>query len=270
MPFFPPKNDMKRFLFSLVSRSLTGMLCAGIFAGALVSTAADFDDANERTKLYNEPDPASPGGIHGRIASPAKPLLQVLAIPPDAPRLVYRAEITGPEKREFQFKGLPMRKYDLIVIFDDSFYEGCQLTRGDSTLTGDDNEKIKAIIEKSEPFFTKKVIHRVEGEAGRGNWARAICTFAREAESITYLDATNAEKSGSGFWRRTFKLVELKDVGPGWQIASARDLFPVWADPAKPHPAHHFDKSLSRIRVADRIKDIGEISLTGSPDSGAN
>ena len=239
-----------------------GLVCA--VCTVAVSPAADFDDSNERTKLYNEPDPDSSGGIRGQIAGPAKPLLQILAIPPDAPRLVYKGEITDPEKREFLFKGLPMRKYDLIVIFDDSFYEGCQLVRGESSLTEEDHAKIKAIVDKSEPFFTKKIIHRAEGETGRGNWSRAICTFVREAKSITYLDAANAEKSGSGFWRRTFKLVEFKDVGPGWQIANARDLYPVWADPAKPHPTHHFDKSLSRIRVADTIKDIGELTLTDS------
>jgi hypothetical protein len=257
------------FLRSILRTAiLPAIFCTGFLVCAGFSPATDLDDSNERTKLYNEPDPASPGGIRGRITKPDKPLLQVLAIPPDAPRMVYQAEITGPEKRAFQFQGLPMRRYDLIVVFDDSFFEGCQLARGESSLTDEDHAKIAAVIEKTEPFFTKKIIHRAEGETGRGNWSRALCTFAREDKSITYLDPANAEKSGSGLWRRTFKLVELKDVGPGWQIANARDLYPVWADPAKPHPTHHFDKSLSRVRVADTIKDLGDLVLGGADVAG--
>ena len=40
-------------------------------------------------------------------------------------------------------------------------------------------------------------------------------------------------KSSRPDFRRTFKLVLLKDVGPGWQIARARDLYPVWVDPKR-------------------------------------
>ncbi len=230
-----------------------------LLGAAFVQSAPEIDESNERTRLYEEPDPASPGGIVGKVANPDKVPQQVLAIPSDAPEMVYAAEISG--GGEFRFTGLPMRKYDLIVIFEDSFYEGLQLHRGESTLTPEDNTRIDEIITRSEPFFTKKIVHRLEGETGRTNLARCITTFVREKPSITYWDAKNADKSGAGFFRRTFKLVILKDVGPGWQIVRARDLYPKWTDPKHPLPSHHFAESLSGIRVADKIKDLGELSL---------
>ena len=184
------------------------------------------------------------------------PLVQVLAIPPDEPRLVYEGQITGSEKQQFSFKNLPMRKYDLMLIQDRRFFEGLQLMRGTSSLTATDKEKVNASIQKSEPFFLKKIIHRLEGVTGRGNEARAICTYLRDKSSEHTFSASR------GGYRRTFKLVMLKDVGPGWQIVRSRDLFPVWATDANKLPTHHVEKSLSRIRVADKIKDIGEIRLS--------
>lgn len=212
----------------------------------LLPTAA----GNERTRLYTKPDPASPGGLKGRIANPELPIEQILAMPDSNPEELYQGEITGPKRDTFQFSGLPMGKYDLLVIYDSALYEGFQLNRDASTLTPDDHKKIEAAIHKSEPFFPKKVIHRLEGLTGRSSSARCICTYLRDSES-----------SGSDGSRRTFKLVVLKDVGPGWQIARARDLYPVTIPPNKALPSHHYSASLNQLRVADQMKDLGNIDL---------
>lgn len=204
----------------------------------------------ERDRLYTTPDPSCPGGITGHVAMPARPLLQVLAIPPDAPRLVYKGQITGHDRRGFRFKGLPMRRYDLVMIFERDFYEGLQLHRGDSTLTAADKADIESIIRDSEPYFTRKIIHRLEGESGRGNLARCICTFLRDKPS-----------KGEARYRRTFKLVMLKDVGPGWQLVRARDLYPLFVDPGLAAPGHHYSEALSRIRVTDYVKDLENMNL---------
>ncbi len=201
--------------------------------------------------LYTKPDPSSEGGIQGVVASPALPIEQVLAIPADEPRFVYQATITDPDRRSFYFKGLPMRKYDLIVIYADRFYEGLRLHRQADTLTPEDRTKIKAIVDASEPYFKAKHIHRLEGTTGRGNKARAICTFFREAPSL----------DGHPEYRRTFKVVQLKDVGPGWQIVRARDLYPVSFQPGTPLPRHNFTASLSGIRVTRSVKDLGQLKL---------
>ena len=215
----------------------------------------------ERTRLYTAPDPASTGGLKGRIAKPGGPIEQILATPAANPEAVYMGEITGPKKDGFQFKCLPVGKYDLLVIYPDAFYEGLQLDREKSTLTPEDLQKIEATIQKSEPFFLKKVIHRVEGETGRGNVSRCICTYLRDKGSELLMETFNG-KSSRGDFRRTYKLVMLKDVGPGWQITRARDLYPVWTDPKHQLPEHHFSGQLSEIRVADEVKDFGDLDLS--------
>ena len=217
--------------------------------------------AAERTRLYTEPDPSAPGGIEGRIARPPRPIEQILAIPCDAPKKVYKGEISGTDRRSFKFAGLPMRKYDLIVVFENSFYEGLQLNRGESTLTDKDREQIKAIIDKSEPYFPNKIIHRVEGKTGRGNMARCICTFFRAKGSELMWEKWEGKWSRDDF-RRTFKLVILKQVGPGWQVVRMRDLYPVWVSPHCIRPKHHYSKALSGIRVADKVKNLGELDIS--------
>lgn len=207
----------------------------------------------ERYRLYSKTDPSDTGGIKGSIVTPSKPLVAILAIPPDEPRLVYNGTISGPDRREFIFKNLPIRKYDLFVIYDDEFYEGLNLHRGDSTLTEEDHAKIKATVDKAEKYFLKKYIHRVEGESGRGNEARVIVTYLRD----------KASTNGSDH-RRSFRLLMMKDVGPGWQIARSRDLYPTWTKPQYNNPKHHYVKELGRIRVTDAIKDIGGLRLSAN------
>jgi len=204
----------------------------------------------ERDRLYTRPDPSCKGGIKGRISSPGLPLQQVLALPPDEPRFVYEGKIVGPGRRAFLFEGLPMRRYDLVAIFRNSLYEGLELLRGENTLTKSDLEKIHYIVGESEPFFTRKIIHRVAGQTGRGHFARCLCTFLRDKPS-----------KGNPLFRRTFKLLVLKDVGPGWQFVRARDLYPVFVEPEYAQPRHHFTKALTRVRVTDYVKDLGDIDL---------
>src|SRR4051812_37296932 len=133
----------------------------------------------ERTRLYTKPDPANSGGLKGQIPKMPLPIEEILALPAENPEEVYEGEVTGPKRDAFQFKGLPVGKYDLVVIYPDAFYEGLQLNRDASTLTPDDLKKIDGSIQKSEPFFTKKFIRRLEGETGRASGARGICTYYR-------------------------------------------------------------------------------------------
>ena len=235
-------------------RFLPLLLSASFVAGS-VSLAGP----PARYKLYTQPDPANPGGITGTISKPSQKIESILAIPADAPEMVYEGTVEGSDK--FRFTGLPMRNYDLIVIYEKDFYEGLQLNRGPSTLTDEDIKKIETIVQKSEPFFTHKFVHRVEGETGQGNFSRCICTFLRAKGSELLWEAHEGKFNREDF-RRTYKLLILKDVGPGWQVVRARDLYPVWTEPKFVEPRHHYSKELSRIRVADSVKDLGEIDLT--------
>src|SRR5436190_7081403 len=104
-----------------------------LFVFAFLTLAAAAQNPPERTRLYTQPDPASPGGLKGRIAKPELPIEQILAVTPASIEEVYLGEITGPKRDTFQFKGLPVGKYDLIVIYPAAFYEGFQLNRDAST-----------------------------------------------------------------------------------------------------------------------------------------
>jgi hypothetical protein len=237
----------------MISRVLILLFC---FVGI-----ASAQNPPERTRLYKKPDPTNTGGLKGTIGSPSLPIVEILAVSAEDVDQVYEGEVSGERRNSFQFNGLPVGKYDLVVVFASEFYEGLRLKAEASTLTAEDLVKINGSIQKSEPFFTKKFIHRVEGETGRANGARAICTYFRDKESALDLEQFEGKSSRPDF-RRTFKLVLLKDVGPGWQIARARDLYPVWMNPKDALPTHNHSGVLQQLRVADQIKDLGTLQLS--------
>lgn len=237
----------------MISRLFLLLFCfVGIVSG---------ENPPERTRLYKKPDAANTGGLKGSIGSPSLPLEEILAVSAEDVEQVYEGEVGGAQRNTFQFTGLPVGKYDLVVIFATEFHEGLRLNVEANTLTAEDRVKIDGSIQKSEPFFTKKFIHRVEGETGRGHGARALCTYLRDKGSELMLEKFEGKSSRPDF-RRTFKLVLLKDVGPGWQIVRARDLYPVWMNPKAALPAHKYSEALHQLRVADQMKDIGALQLS--------
>lgn len=225
------------------------MVLAGVVSGA--------DARPERHRLYTPPDPDSTGGITGMITKPGKPILQILAMPPDHPELVYEGKVIGSTRQGFLFENLPTSKYNLFVIYENEFYEGLELSFVPDTLTEKDRKSIDYIVKASDPFFNKKIIHRVEGTTGRGNFARCVVTQYRDGPGTVTADYEVMK----GISRRTFKLIWLKDVGVGWQVVQKRDLYPVTAAMNLMTPTHHFSKVLSKIRVTDQVKDLGDISL---------
>ncbi len=230
----------------------------GIAMGVALSASLAAGQASkaERHRLYTPKDPSAPGGISGTIVEPYKPIVQILAMPPDSPELVYEGQVTGEQRHGFLFENLPMGKYDLFVIYETDFFEGLELTYERDTLTDKDRKSISDIVNASDPFFNKKVIHRVAGTTGRGNFARCVVTQYRDRYTVSqdYEDL-------KGTIRRTFKLIWLKDVGVGWQVVQKRDLYPVTIDPKFQTPTHHYSKILSKIRVTDQVKNLGEIEL---------
>ncbi len=212
----------------------------------------------ERERLYTPADPAAAGGAKGVIVNPELPIEQILAIPPDEPRFVYRGLVYGDERRSFSFENLPMAKYDLIVIYADRFYEGLRLSIETDSLTDKDRRSISDIVNASDPFFNKKIIHRVAGTTGRGNPARCLVTQYRDGPGT--VTAVYKKLSGE-LGRRTFKLIWLKDVGVGWQIVQKRDLYPVTVSRKLLTPQHYYAEELNNIRVTNRIKNLGEINL---------
>lgn len=196
--------------------------------------------------LYTEPVQSAKGGIEGRIENPNSPIQEVFAIPPSHPEKVYRATITASDRKSFRFTGLPMDRYDLVVLYEDSMVEGLRLARRTSTLTAKERKQIEESIQSAEAFFNVKIIHRLEGQTGRGNEARAFCTFSRD------------KKEGT----RNVKLVILKQVGIGWQIVRTRELHRIELKENEPSLLRHIHQpELSGIRVTDHIKQLGTLKL---------
>lgn len=225
-----------------------------VFAVALTCASAQ---AQGLKYLYTQPDPSSSGGIKGKIVSPAKPIKYVFALPPNQPKFIYIGTVTGTDSREFVFEHLPPEKYDLIVMFEDCFYEGLVLSRAPNTLTKKDMTMIDDILSKSEPFFNIKNIHRIEGTTGKGTGScRGIASFLRKGETG---DFTGALYDGVRF---SLKLVLLEDVGPAWQVKKTREITVFFLDDLDKVLKHHYSEKLLQIRVTDSIKDVGEINLT--------
>jgi hypothetical protein len=207
--------------------------------------------------LYTAPDPAAEGGLHGRVIRPAKPLLNVFAQASDDWKRVYRGTLNA-EKNEFRFSGLPVGLYDLVILYDDCFYEGLSLMRDENTLTDKDLESIKGAIMKSTPFFNEKKIHRCEGTTGYAGKARCLLQEVR-TRPITLQSA----EVRSDIQVRSLKLVLPEDVGMGWSVVNTREFVrqEVAATDVKGLLPHHFVAELGNIRVIEKIKELGDLSL---------
>ena len=156
--------------------------------------------------------------------------------------------------------GVALLAIELLLIDAAAFYEGVTLSREGNTLTELDLEKINTTLQKSEPYFPEKFIHRLEGQTGRGNQARMIVTYCRAKGSLLLVTTYKGEFSREDH-KRTVKLVMLQDVGPGWQITKTRNYNPYWAKPGTPLPKHNFSSALSKIRVAEEPKDLGNLII---------
>jgi hypothetical protein len=212
----------------------------------------------QSTRLYTPPDPAAHGGIHATLVAPKAPLQAVFAMPPQDTSKVYKGEVIAGGK-EFLFRGLPVGKYDLMLVYEDSFYEGFTLTREPDSLTDRDRTGIKATVGRAVPFFDTKEIHRVAGTTGSEGKARCVL---QELRTKLILNQNGDELKG--YQIRSLKLAWLEDVGPtGWQLINTRELLRQEVAPGmrKGVLPHQYNSQLGNIRVTDETKDLGTLNL---------
>jgi len=216
-------------------------------------------DTKQSSRLYTPPDPNASGGLRARIAQPAGKLLDVFAIPVGDVVRVYKAKLMS-DGRAFEFVNLPTAKYDLLLLFPDTVYEGITLSRATSTLTTKDLQGISTILNKSEPFYEIKKIDRCEGSAGVAGSAHCLMQEVR-ARPITLQDAT----VHTDIQIRTIKLAHFEDVGPSWQLLTTREIVRREVLIGVEHKgllAHVYcPDQLSGLRVVDSIKDLGVMEL---------
>ncbi len=235
----------------LLTLLIPGLALAGERSGTVQST-----------RLYTPPDPNATGGIRATVKFPDKPLAQVFALPPQDVTRVYRGAV-GADGRSFTFHGLPVGKYDLVVLYEDGFYEGLTLTRDADQLTDRDRELIATVITRAVPFFDTKAIQRCAGTTGADGKARCVLQELRTKKIL----AQSAEEL-KGYQIRSIKLAWLEDVGiVGWQLVNTREIVRQEVAPGarKGVLPHYYRTELGDIRVIDAMKDLGPLNLQG-PD----
>lgn len=236
--------------------------------------------------LYAKPDPSALGAITGRIVDAPSSVEGVIAIVQRFRSVSALANIKGgnaaknagqnashmkfpcylaklDDDNNFSFSGLPPGKYDLIVICEDSIFDGIRLQREENTLTDEDRRVIKAKVDESNPFFDKKVINRLEGTTGRTGAARAVI---QELRTKPFFD-----QYGSTYDKlqiRSLKLFIMDSVGGDkigthWEVQKVREICrkEVGGVDTRGALPEIFVPQLQGVRVSKKPKNIGEISL---------
>lgn len=236
---------MNRRLLLLLPLLLLAVRPPPARAGALTKT-------EQSSRLYTTPDAAAGGGL--RFKLPGKPTGVFALLQTDVNKC-YQAR---PDADGWLVKGLPVGKYDLVVVFDDRFYEGLQLIRGTNNLTAADRASIQTIIANSIPFFEIKAVHRAEGITGRAG----KCTLVLQEVRARPVTLQSAEVRND-IQIRSLKVAFLEEVNIGWQLINTREIMriEVGGPMTKGVIAHHYLKELGNFRVTDTIKDLGELRL---------
>jgi hypothetical protein len=240
-----------------------GLGLAGLWAAGKPEKAVPkgHTGTEQSSKLYTDSDPASGGGLQGEIIAPDQTIRAIFATPQEAWENVYRGEVLGEQGRSFRFTGLPIGKYDLVVVFENRFYEGLTLNRNGAEkppLTTKDQTQIAETINKSTPFFDTKKIHRVEGYTGRAGQARCVLQDLRTRPTTLQSGDVRGD-----IQIRSLKLALLEDVNIGWSLENTREFLrqEVAGSEFRGLLPHQYSPRLSNIRVIDSVKDLGKISL---------
>ena len=257
-----PTNDLSATRLGVASGKAWVYLAAIVFLSAMTLAASakigTISQTKTSTRLYTAPDPSAKGGIHGRLKNHSQLLLEVFAVVPENPNLVYRGEVST-NGYEFSFTGLPVAKYDLMLVGQNKFYEGFRLTQVNDTLTPKDNKLIEAIVTKSVPFFNVKKTHRCQGTTGQNGKARCMLQEAR-----TLPITLQSGEVRRDIQIRSIRLALLEDIGAtGWQLVTTREIVRMEVGPAdvKGILPHAYLPALGQIRVMDEIKELEEIDL---------
>ncbi len=240
------------------TRIILGLLLAATVATVCAAEKKTGHTGTEQSsRLYTSTDAGAGGGIEVKVNRSVKNLQAAFAIPEFEPKFVYKGSVSGGDTASFT--GLPTAKYDLLLVFEDSFYEGFRLTRDEDKLTPADKTSISAAINKGTQFFNLKQLHRMEGTSGADGQAMVVLQEMR-TKPVTLQDASVR----SDIQIRSLKLAVMDQVGPGWALTQTREIIrqEVANNERKGPLPHHYNSALGAIRVTDSVKNLGLVDLT--------
>jgi hypothetical protein len=241
------------------ARFLRAGLCFAAIALAAAAGAGEYTGTEQSTRLYTKPDPSAGGGLKGKVQYPEAGLRMAFAVNSYDYKQVFKGTANG---SEFSFTGLPVGKYDLVLVYANGFYEGLTLAKDASTLQDADRKAIETAIGHSVQFFDAKKIHRAEGTGGKGGAAKCVLEEMR-TKPLTLQNAQVVNNVRP----RSLKLAMVEEVGKGWQLVQTREILREEAGPQDRQGFydHEYRPELQGIRVAGEVKDVGALNFRSKP-----
>ncbi len=205
--------------------------------------------------LYTETNPNDKGAITVKI-DPGNEKVKVDRVVAFArkSRKPYLGKLSRDGKTA-SFQHLPIDKYDLLIVTDDTFYDGFRLVRKhDAEALKPEAEAIAKEVKGIEGFFDGKVIERIEYEG-----AKAVVVL-QQWRIGTALAESGARLKGT---IHSIDLIWFEKPHRGWQLIKRRQLYRE-ETPRKAPLKHKFLKELSNIRVAGKGKTV-TVKLPAAP-----
>ncbi len=195
---------------------------------------------------FHDIPPGGPGGICLAV-KPVKGLEKAIVVEPTEYK-AYLATI-NPAEGTVSITGLPPGKYDIILKYAETVYEGLTLDvpGGYERLSAQAREGIEHRTWISEDYFNEKQIVRM---GGNDRCVKALIEQIRDLKTF--------EPSGrvmKGMMIRRFDLCELRHTGEIWQVKMNRHLFREERKIGSPGTRLKFFyvPALGGIRVADEV-----------------
>ncbi len=192
--------------------------------------------------LYAKTDPKDTGGITVKLEAGKHKISHVIAFGRKS-RKPFLGHFS-PDGRSADFKNLPIDKYDLVVVTEDTFYEGLQLVRkNDPTTVKAEAEAITKEVKGVEAFFDGKKVERIEIENLKA------CSLVQQWRIKVALAESGAKLKGT---IHSIDLIWFEKPLKGWQLVKRRQLYREEL-PHKQAFQHKYMKTLSNFRVAKKV-----------------
>jgi len=202
-------------------------------------------------RIYTKPDPKATGGIEGEVDAG---LTHAIAVNRDREH-VYLAQLSD-EGRKFKFAGLPVGKYDLVLVsYDREMYEGLALGGDMASLSAISRKNYETRATKQDEFFNRSHVHLAGFDHDR------ILALVERLSTRKVLKGSG-EALGKNL--RRLEVLELQMAADDWQVAGTRHLYREGEPIGSTEPdflRHEHVAELGNIRVINEVKLLGKLPL---------